>query len=345
MILSRGVFAVLAQAALLWGSTLAQTPPNDTATEENSEDGGMIDYDPNFTGNLILGIIYVLLGLAFSFHCYRHKDKWAICLPIGAIASGAGYFIRLTFDRKTVTLGPFILMNCLVVISPSFFLAFNYMLYGRFITAIDPKFGNNSGSESKMEKSKFSFIPPLIVGRTFIISDIVSFFIQVGAGGIQASAADTDPELSKMGDKLFLAGVTVQGISYLLFTILLTFAFLRLIEDRKKNYPSQLEKGWTGLDIDTLYIVGGLYLSSVFIIIRSLYRIIEFTQGYEGYLITHEVFLFVLDAAPLVLAIGVWAFLWPSALLNVIKERTRANEQTMNDSGVDTRNKDWMPLV
>ncbi|KAF9360296.1 hypothetical protein BGX26_009875 [Mortierella sp. AD094] len=344
MMSSRGIFILLAQGLLVWGKAFAQSSSNTTTTTDDNS--GMIAYDPNFAGNLILGLFYTILGLTFSYYCFRHKDRWAICLPIGAIASGIGFFIRLTFNMKTVQLGPFIVMNCLVVISPSAFLAFNYMLYGRFITAIDPKFGNDTKPGSRMERSRFSFIPPLIVGRTFVISDILTFFVQISAGGIQASAGDDNPSLSKMGDNLFLAGVTVQGISYLLFTLLLTVAFMRLIEDRKRNYPNQLEKGWTGLDMNTLFIVGGLYISSVFIIVRSVYRIVEFTQGYQGYLITHEVFLFVLDAAPLVLAIGVWSFNWPSVLLDRIKVQTRAADQEAGGAQVDNRNKnDWMPLV
>ncbi|KAF9103166.1 hypothetical protein BGX27_010699 [Mortierella sp. AM989] len=332
----------MAQALLVWGKASAQS--DNTTTSEESDSSGMMAYDPNFAGNLVLGIIYILLGFVFSYHCYQHNDKWAICLPISAITSGIGYFIRLTFDM-TVQLGPFLVMNCLVVISPTAFLAFNYMLYGRFITAIDPKFGNDTKPGSKMERSKFSFIPPLIVGRTFIISDIIAFFVQISAGGMQAAAGDSDPNLAKIGDNLFLAGVTVQGISYLLFTILFTVAFLRLIEDRKRNYPNQLEKGWTGLDMQTLLVVGGLYLSSVFIIIRSVYRIVEFSQGYQGYLMTHEVFLFVLDAAPLVLAIGVWAFMWPSVMLDRIKVQTRSVELEAGASRIESGNKDWIPLV
>ncbi|KAF9197288.1 hypothetical protein BGZ49_002342 [Haplosporangium sp. Z 27] len=349
MVFSRGVLILLIQALFVWDKTVAQSSSNTTSSDD---DGKMIAYNPNFAGNLVLAILYILLGLSFSYHSFRNKDKWAICLPVGALASGIGFVIRLTFNMDTVQLGQFIVMNCLVIISPSAFLAFNYMLYGRFITAVDPKFGNDTKPGSRLERSRFSFIPPLIVGRTFIISDILTFFVQINAGGIQASAGDSNPSLSKVGDNLFLAGVSIQGASYLLFTLLLVVAFLRLIEDRKRNYPNQLEKGWTGLDNQTLTIVGGLFLSSIFIIIRSLYRIIEFTQGYNGYLITHEVFLFVLDAAPLVLAIAPWAFFWPTTLLATISAKTRERAQIFgmeaDASGIESNNaskNNWLPLV
>ncbi|KAF9992295.1 hypothetical protein BGZ79_003274, partial [Entomortierella chlamydospora] len=322
---ARGAFLILTQALFLWGKVQAQSSSNGT-TSMGSKRNSILSYDPSKAGNTIFGVVYLILGITYLYYIFRHKNKWALCLPIGAIASSIGFFMRLTLDPDNFELTKFAAQQLFVVVSPSAFLAFNYMLYGRFITAIDPKFGNDTKSGSKMEKSQFSFIPPLIVGRTFVISDIVTFLIQCGAGGMQA-AGNKDASLASLGDKLFLIGVSVQGISYLVFTLLLTVAFIRLIDDRKRNYPNQLQKGWTGLDKQTLMVVSGLYFSSIFIIIRSVYRIIEFKQGYAGYLISHEIYLFILDAAPLVFAIGVWAFVWPTVLLGKIAAKTREGQQ------------------
>ncbi|KAF9367760.1 hypothetical protein CPC16_006055, partial [Podila verticillata] len=84
---------------------------------------------------------------------------------------------------------------------------------------------------------------------------------------------------------------------------------------------------WLGLDRNTAVIVGSFYVSSLFIIIRSIYRVVEFTQGYQGELISKEIYLFALDAVPLVLAIGVWAINWPTALLDRIAVQTRQETQ------------------
>ncbi|KAF9360297.1 hypothetical protein BGX26_009876 [Mortierella sp. AD094] len=348
---ARGAFVILAQALFLWGKVQAQSSPNAT-TEAKPKYNGILAYEPSKVGNGIFGIIYLILGITYSYYIHQHKNKWALCLPIGAIASSLGFFMRLTLDPANFQIMKFATQQMFVVVSPSAFLAFNYMLYGRFITAIDPKFGNDTRSGSRMEKSRFSFIPPLIVGRTFVISDITTFFVQCGAGGLQAAGGRGNPSLANLGDKLFLIGVSVQGISYLLFTLLLTVAFIRLIDDRKRNYPNQLQKGWTGLDKQTLTVVGGLYFSSAFIIIRSVYRIIEFTQGYSGYLISNEVYLFVLDAAPLVLAIGIWAFIWPTVLLGKIAAKTREGQNIsameVGSSRIESSGNsksDWVPLV
>ncbi|KAF9289597.1 hypothetical protein BGZ68_009015 [Mortierella alpina] len=329
-------------ALVLLSTVSAQSAPNATAPS-TSEYTGPLKYMPHVAGNAIFGAIYAILGCLYSFYIWKYSDKWALCLPIGALASAVGFFCRLALDPLNVSLGLYILQQLFVIVSPSAFLAFNYMLYGRLITAIDPKFGNgdDKAAGSRMEKSHFSFIPPRVVGRTFVWSDIITFFIQMSAGGLQASAGDDNPKMADLGDKLFLTGVTAQGLSYLLFTALLTVALQRLIADRKQNCSGLKATGWWGLDRNTTFIANALYFSSIFIILRSVYRIVEFTQGYSGYLISHEVYLFVLDAGPLVLAIGVWAFMWPTVLLDTIAREVRQEPPRAQTS----ERSDWVPLV
>ncbi|KAF9984379.1 hypothetical protein BGZ75_004068 [Mortierella antarctica] len=326
---------------VLLSTVSAQSAPN--ATAPSTEYTGPLKYKPHVAGNAIFGVLYAILGVLYSSYIWKYSDKWALCLPIGALASAVGFFSRLALDPLDVSLGLYILQSLLVVVSPSAFLAFNYMLYGRLITAIDPKFGNGDGKAagSRMEKSRFSFIPPRVVGRTFVWSDIITFFIQMAAGGLQAAGGDDNQTMAELGDKLFLVGVSAQGLSYLLFTALLTVALQRLIADRKQNSSGLAGTGWWGLDRNTTFIANALYFSSIFIILRSVYRVVEFTQGYSGYLISHEVYLFVLDAGPLVLAIGIWAFMWPTVLLDTIAREVRQEPPHTQPS---ERN-DWVPLV
>ncbi|KAF9962428.1 hypothetical protein BGZ65_009196 [Modicella reniformis] len=328
---SRRVLLLLVQALLIWDAVLAQSPTTNTtnpASGNQRKRSSIMKYEPSVPGNIIFGGLYMILGLIFSYHVYKNSDKWAICLPIGAIASSLGFFIKITIDPMNLKLMTYIIQNAFIVISPTAFLAFNYMLYGRFITAIDPKFDiHNIKAGSKMEKSRFSFIPPRIVGRTFVWSDIITFLIQMAAGGLQAGGGTKgDAKMSELGFNLFLAAVIIQGISYCLFTVLLLVAVKKLIEERRKS-PSMRGNGWMGLDSRTTLIVAQLFVSSIFIIIRSIFRIVEYAGGYDGYLANEEVYLFVLDAAPLVIAIGVFAFIWPPVLLSTIAAQTRQAEQ------------------
>ncbi|GJJ74826.1 hypothetical protein EMPS_07184 [Entomortierella parvispora] len=306
----------------------------------------IIDYTPNVVANSVVGAIYAILSATFFLKIYQNKNKWAICLPMGAIASSIGFFCRLGIERENTSLGLFIIQNILIIATPSSFLAFNYMLYGRFIAAVDPELSSYE-TKSKKERSRFSFIPPRIVGRTFIISDICTFLIQVTAGSMLGGAGDDNPDLANVGDKLYIAGVAGQGVTYVMFTVLLSVAFSRLSAEWNKTNLSASAENNTKLKRSAALVVGCLYFSSLFIIIRSVYRVVEYVQGHNGYLISKEVFLFVLDAVPLVLAIGVWAFVWPPVVFEEIAAQVRSQGYTMNDGqdGSWAPHNDDVPMV
>ncbi|EST07951.1 RTA-like protein [Kalmanozyma brasiliensis GHG001] len=311
------------------------------AAAAESSPTGILKYVPSQGGNYFVGGAYALFSALTFFYVFRRKDFWALCLPIGCLCSAVGFIVRPSIDPYNVSLGLYIIQSMFVVISPAAFLAFNYLLYGRMILAVDKDFGSsNVDAQSlesqpltatqritmmkkaggpKTEKSRFSFIPPRIVGTVFVWSDVITFVVQIAAGGLQATGA---LNLVDVGDKMFLTGVSLQGASYIFFTLLLTYATVLIIREGARNNAGYIKSDLImGLEKPVFALVAGLYLSSIFIIIRSIYRIIEFSQGYGGYLVSHEIYLFVLDAAPLLVAVGIWAVMWPSSLLESIFEK------------------------
>lgn len=143
---------------------------------------------------------------------------------------------------------------------------------------------------------------------------MLTFLVQVAAGALQASGGSTNRSMVEVGDKLFLAGVILQGLSYILFTLLLTYATCLVMRNGARTKAGGAQSSMImGLEKPVFALVAGLYFSSIFIIIRSIYRMIEFAQGYR--------YLFALDAAPLLVAVGIWMAMWPSTLLGSIFEK------------------------
>lgn len=63
-----------------------------------------------------------------------------------------------------------------------------------------------------------------------------------------------------------------------------------------------------------------LYTVSILIVIRSLFRLIEFVEGSEGKLYKTEVYLYVFDAALMFCAVVAMAVVHPGLLLRVIRK-------------------------
>lgn len=58
--------------------------------------------------------------------------------------------------------------------------------------------------------------------------------------------------------------------------------------------------------------MGALYVSSVLILVRSVVRVVEYIQGMDGYILSHEAFLYVFDGLLMFLVLLVFVLVHPS---------------------------------
>jgi len=253
----------------------------ETASASSSSTNLFI-YNPNKGAAIFAGCLYVLFGVILLSRIAQFRHWWGLCLPIGAIASGLGFFIRYIMAKNSSTsTGLYVLEDTLIVCSPAAFLAFNYILYGRLVRSCIG--------------SKHSLVRPEIVGRVFVISDISTFLIQAAGGGMEVQE-----KTRTSGEHIFLIGLIAQTASYVVFMGLLFRA----------HWGVRKEVTFTGRE-RWLKIVWLLYFSSFFIVIRSAYRVISGAQGRFGFLAVHEAYFYALDTLPLLLAIGIYMPFWP----------------------------------
>lgn len=64
-----------------------------------------------------------------------------------------------------------------------------------------------------------------------------------------------------------------------------------------------------------IWLLASVFISLTMIFVRSIYRTVELIQGWDGYLITHERFFIGLDAATMIIAVGIFNFFDPVFLL------------------------------
>ena len=78
-----------------------------------------------------------------------------------------GFFFRFALAEKPTSKAIFILEEVFTVVSPAAFLAFNYIGYGRIIHG------------SVGERPGYSLVKPSRVSTIFVMSDVVTFLMQV----------------------------------------------------------------------------------------------------------------------------------------------------------------------
>lgn len=108
----------------------------------------------------------------------------------------------------------------------------------------------------------------------------------------------------KNGERIIVGGLFVQ-IFFFGFFMVTAGAF-----DRKlKKYPIPRCRDPA---IPWRKQLNILYLTSLLILVRSVFRLVEYLQGNNGYLLHHEIYLYVLDAVLIFAAMAIFNFYYPS---------------------------------
>jgi len=71
--------------------------------------------------------------------------------------------------------------------------------------------------------------------------------------------------------------------------------------------------GWTRRNWVTILLAS--YVVSALILVRSIYRLIEYKYGYDGYIMTHEWFEYIFDALLMFIAMVVMNVYHPAVIL------------------------------
>lgn len=61
-----------------------------------------------------------------------------------------------------------------------------------------------------------------------------------------------------------------------------------------------------------------LYVASVLIMVRSIFRVVEYLQGFDGYLLSHEPYLYVFDAVPMFAVMVIFNVVHPSEVVALV---------------------------
>lgn len=197
-----------------------------------------------------------------------------------------GYIFRLMSARKPDSLVPYILQSMFIILPPSLYAATIYMTYSRVVTYIG--------------KPHLSIIGPQKVTKVFVIGDVAAFLLQLAGGGMQ-----TINSMRSVGQKILIVGLFVQLIFFGFFLCVSGTFQLRL---RGCGY------GWLGGG-QWRRLLHILFLVSAMVIARCVFRIIEYVQGTDGYLYSHEVYVYLFDAIPMFFVQAIFHFYHPGKIL------------------------------
>ncbi|KAF4311407.1 rta1 domain protein [Botryosphaeria dothidea] len=250
---------------------------------DNEPDYHLYAYDPTLLG---ASIFCALFALTSAFHVYQlvqNRTWFMIGFLLGGLFEIVGYAARSTSatqKQNEWSMGPYVVQSMCLLVAPSFAAASMYSILGRIIALTNAE--------------AYSIIKKRWITVFFVFSDVFAFLMTAVGGGLMASESATSYG-SQIGRHTIVGGLIIQLATYCFFVAVAATFYQRMdaLPPVKKQRHSQIH--WQ-------HHLRTIFLASSFFILRSIFRIIEYAQGYGGYVFDHEAFLYVFDATPMALA-------------------------------------------
>ncbi|KAI0378518.1 RTA1 like protein [Hypomontagnella monticulosa] len=251
-------------------------------------------YQPSMVAAIIFIICFAASALLHTKVLIQKRTWYFIPFVIGCLFEAVGYIGRAMSSPEypNFTKNPYIIQSILLLLGPTLFAASIYMILGRLVVLL--------------EADSYSMIKPRWLTKVFVLGDVLSFFAQGGGGGMLTQAKSEDDV--RRGENIIVGGLGIQ-ILFFGFFMVVTFVFHRRILKKPTRNSMVLETPWK-----MLLVV--LYLSSTLIMIRSVYRIAEYVLGSDGVLLSQEVYLYVLDALPMLIVAVAYNWFHPSRVVS-----------------------------
>jgi hypothetical protein len=130
------------------------------------------------------------------------------------------------------------------------------------------------------------------ITKIFLLGDIFCFFVQlVGAAKL---VKPKTPEDVDSGQNIILAGLGLQIVIFGLFIVVGVMFHLRLRKRGKASMNSLMEQQ-----------LFSMYICSMLVLVRSVFRLAEYKSGENGYLMKHEWPVYTFDVFLMVLVMTI----------------------------------------
>lgn len=280
----------------------------------------MYGYVPSLAGNTTVDTVFGLALLAHiiitilpprstqSQHRRRHWP-YAIFAFVGFTFEFVGYLSRIWMISDVWNQAAVAVQLILLILGPTFLVASIYLVLKHVALHL--------GTEHSR------ILSPRLYPWVFVSCDVVSILIQVIGGGLAAFKTNKSSSLSyvQAGNAVIIVGIVLQ-IVIMLVVFALSFDYARQYWTARRSVSSTRKAPLTNESEEDLEKTAGaasdLHISPIsrrwqcflsliaaaylFIFIRCIYRIVEFSGGWAGAPMRNEPSFLVLDGAMMALA-------------------------------------------
>ncbi|KAI3392259.1 hypothetical protein diail_5947 [Diaporthe ilicicola] len=276
---------------------------------------------PSLPGGVVFIVLFIVATIAHSYRMFRFRQWFYIPFILGCIFEAVGYIGFALAHDKTNVLLPYIIQSIFILVAPALFAATIYMILGRLIVRVP------SGPSC-------SLIRPSWLTKVFVIGDCFSFLLQASGGGLTAMEGKQD-----LGQNILLAGLFVQIVMFGLFIIVAVAFHVRYSRMLAVSgaYGSGAGAGGSNSPnpngVPWLKVLYMLYAVSLLVMVRSIFRVVEYLLGQDGYPLNNQWTLFVFDSALMFLVTALFFFMFhPNDMIGASRDAVAYDEVATSTS-------------
>ncbi|KAG1806748.1 RTA1-like protein [Suillus plorans] len=294
-ILASTLFLLALLVTSAQAATNSVTCPSDPYLDPRTDPCNALGYIANNTLTVVAFVYVLLVVLIQTYQVIYNGGKFMLSMVIGEYVYALGFAFRFALHHSPDSLGIFISEDLMIVLSPCFFIAANYTLLGRLAGEIDC--------------AHHVLLPVKRLTLIFVLSDVTTFVIQAGGASLTTSKVQSS---ASTGLHIFLIGLIMQLVSFVFFCAIYARFLYRVYTEEQDVCMRDSKQPWYN---DWRTLAAALSVSSIGLLIRSFYRVVEASQGFRGNLSTSEAAFYLGDTIPICLAIVVYVPFWPGRFI------------------------------
>ncbi|KAJ5926422.1 hypothetical protein N7516_008195 [Penicillium verrucosum] len=244
-------------------------------------------YKPSIPAAIAVAVLFLAVGLVHLWRIIRTRQWFGIVILVAAAFEVVGLVARVASSKHLEKELPYEIQTVLILLAPILYAAVIYMFLGRLIL--------------KSGYPELSFIRIKWLTPIFVTDDIFCFFVQA-AGVVILLRADSKSKFD-LAKAVILAGLALQVLFFGIFALVAVLFHIRFSSRHGGNVIRQ------GVNVNVNIRLWNLYICSLLITVRNIYRLVEYATGTGAYLSLHEWPAYVLDIG-LMFIIMVLSIFW-----------------------------------
>ena len=232
------------------------------------------DFYPSLALSIVGLVLFTIAAFAVFAMTLKTKQWYMVIASIVGLMEAGGYSARIAMLSRPV-FGAFVVMQCLLIISPSFLALVQYITLAKVINLVKMRYPDRK-----------LLVRPKLVIWGFFAMEITALACQGAGAGLSVSTQG----VSNIGSGRVLLIVGLVALVVLIICYLVTAIYVNLSPAYAIKSSPIMRK---------LFPV--LYVCTSLLLIRNIFRLIEFGQGFNGAISDQEKYFYGFDALMIIL--------------------------------------------